>query len=386
MASTRARTAYQKVMRLSRYVALGLGNMRSSRELVAELETLHAALVDAQVETDPHARRVFLGTVNDVINTVQTLDDVSKDRDVPEAIRRAVRSYMDRVFTTLLHGDWRSTITLATEVFEGFIRGITYFKSQEPDNASVHPLYHRLYSCGDGTHAFREAHLRCRAPHMTVRERNDVKTRIQTCYVERLIYDRIYTELSSRIALSRGAAGNAPRSQDEGHHRFIRESVERDFHTCFPGIRILVHVRFGDGGMPYECVITRMRIRASDPDEITATSTETYTRSLRLGDTGNAQLDLLRRLQYTDIVECRLLTHGGREFRKIQTFETGCQPWQFKARHDGPMPMGWDEWTSTNADASGHGAASIVDTYAPHRSTTRTSASTVSRSRSRRGT
>lgn len=339
MASTRARTAYLNVMILSRDVALGLGSMRSARKLVAQLQTLHDALVDAEVETDPHARRVFLGTVTDVISTFQTLDDVSKDRDVPDAIRGAVRSYMDRVFTTLLHDEWRSSITLATEVFERFIRGITYFKSQEPDNSSVHPLYHRLYSCGDGAHAFREAHLRCRAAHMTVRERDEVKTRIQTCYIERLIYDRIYTELSSRIALSRGTAGNAPRSQDDGHHRFIRESVERDFDTCFPGIRILVHVRFGDGGMPYECVITRMRLRACDREEtITATSTETYTRSLRLGDTGNAQLDLLRRLQYADVVECRRVTHGGREFRKIQTFETGCLSWQYRARHDGPMP------------------------------------------------
>ena len=76
-------------------------------------------------------------------------------------------------------------------MFEAFIQGITHFENKNYGIRDAQPSYHRLFSCGPGDTPFRTTFQRC-AVGMGRAERLDVRKRIETCYIERLIHDDIY--------------------------------------------------------------------------------------------------------------------------------------------------------------------------------------------------
>lgn len=331
--------AFNRVNHVALEVQLGV---QSNANLISALKTWEKTLQDLG-EGD---RLVFARMTLGLFAVHEALKDLAKTDPM-------VRSYMDRIFPKrgLLQDQWRSAPNPATLVFDEFIKGITFFADQV-DAVSMYarPLYHRFYSCGPGSPSLRTNHSQCRDSGMGVKERQEVKARTERCYIERLLYDRLYTEMPLHDPV--GSPGNVPRSQ------FLRESTERDFNTCFPNIRIMVTLKYHQYGWPDECRITRLRMGRAGG--MHATSTEVYKRHIDV--LGGAPA-----YRYTDMVECTRLTEGGKEHRKAQSFIMGQQPWKLKIKHEPALKLDWNAWHSMNADTgSRHAAAVIENTFAPH--------------------
>jgi hypothetical protein len=141
------------------------------------------------------------------------------------------RSLHDQIFKNILKIN-KKPPTLTTKLFGEFIPGITYFKIQEP--FIKYPIYHRLLSCGPGTPEFRNNFNKC-TETMTRTNRDDVKKRIETCYIERLMYNDIYRKTELFIP-------GEERSQNPGHINWLDLETKGDFATCFPNVNLEVNV------------------------------------------------------------------------------------------------------------------------------------------------
>ena len=153
-----------------------------------------------------------------------------------------IRGYHDRIFGKLLGMQKRLPSHLTT-MFYRFVQGITYFQHQMP-NDTIIPIYHRLFACGPGDDAFRRT--------LNQQHRADVRARIETCYIERLIYDHMYRHL----ALHFPETGASEKTQDAGH-LFRLDLTKRDFETCFPNLRLEVDIRYDDMGWPIQLILQR---------------------------------------------------------------------------------------------------------------------------------
>jgi hypothetical protein len=169
------------------------------------------------------------------------------------------RGFLDRIFKNLLHMDKRMPTSI-TIIFNEFVQGITYFANQQQDAI---PVYHRLFSCGPQNDAFRTSFLQCKKTAMPKNERSIIKSRIQTCYVERLIYNLLMFPLVGTEDTAR---------QDNGHEHWLIET-RNDFKSCFPKSDIIVNILEFDNAWPIKLEIQRT-VNSS------VVSTETYTRSL----------------------------------------------------------------------------------------------------------
>ena len=102
------------------------------------------------------------------------------------------RSLHDKIFTKILKLDSYTPLGI-TQVFEDFIKGITYF-SDELENKKRIPIYHRAASCGNSSKNFKKKYLQC----YNTQEPEDIKNKkehIFKCYLERLIYDDMYKNI-----------------------------------------------------------------------------------------------------------------------------------------------------------------------------------------------
>ena len=165
-----------------------------------------------------------------------------------------MRGYHDRIFKNILKFS-KKVPKGVTRVFDDFIKGITYFSD---DITTSEPVYHRMSSCGRGNDAFRTTYQIC-TQTMDKQKRKDVKKRIETCYIERMIYDTLYKECG------------LDEEQDKGHkHRL--EITKNDFKTCFPNTKIDIDIAY-DQHLPVKLVITR-----TQPGNMV--STEEYVKSI----------------------------------------------------------------------------------------------------------
>jgi hypothetical protein len=205
-----------------------------------------------------------------------------------------LRKHHDVIFTNIL--DFKKQVPKnVTKIFHEFIKGITYLNDQSQPLSE--PVYHRLDACGSGTDSFRKEYNQC-TNDMTRKNRNNVKKRIETCYMERLIYDALYKEFSMDD------------EQNDGHLYRLKLTKE-DFTSCFPVTSLNVQVEF-DQHLPIRLIITR-----SQYDKVY--SVETYTRTIIYDSVMQAKV-------YDDIVEAIKKTGNG-EYFKVQTFTTH-GPWR----------------------------------------------------------
>lgn len=198
-----------------------------------------------------------------------------------------IRGAHDRIFKNIF-GRKKSIPSSLTVLFGKFIRGITYFQNQNAYGMEI-PIYHRLYSCGTGEDAFRNTFQRCTADM-------NVRTRIETCYIERMIYDYMYCKL----VLLFPNTGTEEQSQDKKHMDRLA-LTKGDFETCFPNLRIEIDMEFNNMNWPIELIIHRY-IR----DKLV--SKETYRRSIVFGDVFGDRI-------YEDAVEAIKETDQYRYFR-----------------------------------------------------------------------
>ena len=221
------------------------------------------------------------------------------------------RSLHDQIFKNLLNLN-RKPLTLSTELFGEFIKGITYFENQQ--KATQFPIYHRLMACGPGnpgTEAFRIEFNQC-SSKMDTAKRVDVKKRVETCYIERLIYNEIFKYVELFIP-------GEERSQNKSHLWWL-DLTKGDFATCFPDVDISVSVAFSKHlrvSKPVTVTITR-KIKGSH------TSTTTFKKTTDVQHDGT--------ILYEPGVECiKTLTNvNGKtsEYFKMQLFDMETKNWK----------------------------------------------------------
>lgn len=137
-------------------------------------------------------------------------------------------SFHDCIFTNKLKFP-KSPPNNITRIFAEFIKCITFFKRDEKPTISQ-PVYHRLNSCGPSDDAFRKLYNQCHK-----NERKKVKSHIETCYIERLIYNDIFCRQTD--------------SNSYTHQH-------NDFKSCFPNLTIKVSMEY-DNILPIKLTISR---------------------------------------------------------------------------------------------------------------------------------
>jgi hypothetical protein len=197
------------------------------------------ALYSQIKSADPHLLRIFADRNHDIFSKVELIL-----KEAPE-----MRTFYDRLAKFKLFPTKQGKNPI-THMFEKFIKGITYFSDQPLSKRT--PAYHRLFSCGYGTYAFREHYLQCTS--MDKKEDRDArKKRVTTCYIERLIYDRLWKHGNLHFP-QLGTEESTP--QDEGHQHFI-EITQKDFQTCFPHTDIQVEIEYDTSDWPARLNIFR---------------------------------------------------------------------------------------------------------------------------------
>jgi len=144
------------------------------------------------------------------------------------------RSIHDKIFTSILKMDKYIPLGI-TQVFEDFVKGITYF-SNEIENKKKIPIYHRAASCGNSSEDFKKKYLQCYKDNneLTLEIKRD---HIFKCYLERLIYDKIY--LNSILHFPSGL--NNELRQNNGHIFQLKERA-KNFNECFLGLNIEIEI------------------------------------------------------------------------------------------------------------------------------------------------
>ena len=157
------------------------------------------------------------------------------------------RTIHDKIFISILKMNKYIPLGI-TQVFEDFIKGITYF-SDELENKKKIPIYHRAASCGNSTEDFKRKYLQCYKDNneLTLKTK---KEHIYKCYLERLIYDKIY--LNSILHFPSGL--NNELKQNNGHLFQLKERA-KDFNECFLGLNIEIEI-FYELGLP-SCLIIK---------------------------------------------------------------------------------------------------------------------------------
>jgi hypothetical protein len=137
-----------------------------------------------------------------------------------------MRSVIDTMFKRCLGiGKPRSRFKhLPTMIATEFCKGVTFFKS---DVVEEIPFYHRQTSCGSKTQSASEK-FTILLDNSTAIKHNK-KAYVLKCYLERLIYDKIYT--------------NTFHQQDIGHLHEL-QVMARVFQDYFPGEGIIVDIEF----------------------------------------------------------------------------------------------------------------------------------------------
>lgn len=223
-----------------------------------------------------------------------------------------IRSIYDRLFFNVLEMRRHATSD-ATNAFERFTPGISWFAS-EPKDPSEKPSYHRGASCGPKSMLLEEYERtrRC-SSSQSPNTRNANKARIFKCYMERLIYDKIYERYN--LILPGGLEYQG--AQDDGHEKRL-VTTHHDFVTCFPTTKLLVDVTFDERDIPF-CLV--VRVIEDDGDDVLNETTETYVKSMGLTFAA-----------YGPLVQCRREVKSSNQespnvVYKIQTFGTGFMPW-----------------------------------------------------------
>jgi hypothetical protein len=199
-----------------------------------------------------------------------------------------------------------------TTIFEDFIRGVTYFADEQPNGALPRPIYHRLASCGprDPRH---QGELGCvddLSPEVRARRRH----RIERCYLERLIYDCIFAQLSLQFA----AVGDdvefdemtaLPVARQDAGHRYQLDTVVRDaFRTCFRGTELFAIVNFHESNLPIHLTVHQTVTNAG----VQQTTILTFKRHLVIGARG---------WEYLPFVDCVKELPNGQRMSRVTSFD-----------------------------------------------------------------
>ena len=291
MATFTLRRAFYALVTRSREYELHVANLDDVRTAAREFDAALQALPAGEEAEAAHIIQENPGEAQRLKENLRRMPD-------PE-----IKRFCNTVLVHRLLVPQRS-VSYTTRLFEAFIQGITHFEDRNAGFNDAQPAYHRLFSCGPGDDSFRNTFQRC-ALDMPRSVRLDVRKRIETCYIERLLYDEIFR----RVSLHFPAAPFDEPAQDDAHVRRMAVTHD-DFRTCYPDIDIRVDVEY-EGDRPFAMTVTR-----TTRNKIT--SVEAFQRTFWMQDA------------YDAIVECTRSTEL-RTWRKAQTYAHE-EPWKQRMR------------------------------------------------------
>ena len=196
------------------------------------------------------------------------------------------RSCIDILFKNILH--FHSNMPLGiTITFEHFVKGITYF-SNEKENKSQIPIYHRAASCGNKRKNFRDL---ISQNHISDEAK---KIHIHKCYLERLIYDDMYKHLTFHFPKNKNTQELA---QNKGHLHQLHSRAQNYFNH-FLGEDIKIQL-FYDNLFPSMLNVFYYR------DNILL-RTERFIKTTYIDDYGNTQ--------YSDNVICSKIENNNETY------------------------------------------------------------------------
>lgn len=236
---------------------------------------------------DINSRRVFCDLHFDELKMIQKiLDEIKYDK-----------SYVDTVFRGLLEIH-KIKIQGVSDIFADFIKGITYFAGEESNN---YPIYHRLSSCGPklNNDGFRKNNLVCNTTYEK-KENNRRKKAIYKCYLERLIYNKIYLEQLFYFPQT----SNSEHTQNKEHIERL-ELTKTDFESCFPSHNIIIDITYIDR---YPGILSIKHYK--NDIELYSESYHKYIKKTSFG-----------KIIYQSYVDCFMIKNNIKHF-KIQSFNS----------------------------------------------------------------
>lgn len=246
--------------------------------------------------------------------TREAVRDILKRHPTPQ-----LRSAHDRLHRVLpADGASRRAGASVTSIFHAFIRGVTFFSDQPLDATprwQGHPIYHRLASCGSGG----ADTLEC-GPGMSRDARRVTKARVDTCAIERMIYDALWGHMMPTAS----STWNADSPQDAGHAQAVQTTLAF-YASCFPGVRLDVELAYHmhEHDLPVRLTIrrwtrtTRATPRRAEP---VLQSIETYDKEVHIDHDG--------KLIYTGFVRCtKEYGDGSKKWTRVQVFDQRPTGW-----------------------------------------------------------
>ena len=228
-----------KLVVLTEPVSIEIKDIEESKldKFYEDLNNLHKFLI--KIKNNDIMIHGFIDKYNNELRNIKIF--LLERKDVKS------RTIHDKIFTNILKLDKYMVLGI-TQVFEDFIKGITYF-SDEIENKKKIPIYHRAASCGNSSKDFKKKYLQY------YNDNNELtleikKRHISKCYLERLIYDKIY--LNSILFFPKGL-NNDELKQNNGHIFQIKERA-KNFNECFLGLQIEIEL-FYELGLPSYLII-----------------------------------------------------------------------------------------------------------------------------------
>lgn len=267
----------------------GIGSIKDARkawaavESVGKVESLHeATLADTYYDQVLQTKHILLAFAG------------SGDKEARSLHDRFVKRF----------GILKSAPRGITNRFERFLKGVTYFQG-ESDGAM--PVYHRFAACGKiGT----QDGLFCLdgLPRNQLKAR---KVRVETCYIERCIYDEIYTH---DALLFTGKGDDKFESlQDQAHIEYLK-IIREEYSRCFRGYTLDVEVGFDENMIPAMPVAVVIR--------------KFYKGRLVQEESYKKEIANISTKEYDMVVVCRKHDYkNNKVYAKVQRFESP-QDWK----------------------------------------------------------
>jgi len=164
-----------------------------------------------------------------LIGTKSELLDLNKTQ------KSFYRSLYDILFNKLNIKSSSYFTKVPTLLFTEFCKGITYFRD---DETSLIPIYHREYSCGSAVKNHIEKFAILDSDNVATK--NKKKYAIRKCYIERKIYDKIYTKI---------------KGLQEIRHLVELQKIERLYQEYFPNQSIDIEIKYKNDLRPEKLII-----------------------------------------------------------------------------------------------------------------------------------
>lgn len=209
---------YDAVVDFNQYYT---SNVKDVKTIKTHVKRLHS-LLNSVLKQDKHSLLKSKGELLQIHSML--VGKVAKYYLDTDEIH-SIRGVHDKLFRFLsIKQPSRALQHIPTEIFTEFVKGITYFASED---TTEHPVYHRDVSCGSKQNTIKDKHefLLTNSNATKQAKRNAVRR----CYIERVIFDIIYKTVMYE--------------QDIGHLHEL-QSIERLYEHYFPNEGLYVHVTF----------------------------------------------------------------------------------------------------------------------------------------------